>query len=76
MKTLTIRNVSDEIYNALIKLAHAEGRSLQEQTLKVLAYAKFLGDSTSIETARDIRAKLKGRKLGNSVKEIKADRSR
>ena len=76
MKTLTIRNVSDEIYDALIKLSRSEGRSLQEQTLKVLEYATFLGNSHSLESAKNIRQKLKGRKLGNSVREVRTERSR
>jgi hypothetical protein len=76
MKTLTIRNVSEDLYQALIKLSKSEGRSLQEQTLKVLEYAKFLSNSSSLETAKNIRKSLEGRKLGNSMKEIRSERSK
>lgn len=75
-KILTIRNVSDKLYKTISRLAQREGRSIQQQSLKLLEVAESVDKPDPIEKASRIRAKLANRKLGNLVSEIKEDRRR
>jgi plasmid stability protein len=76
MPAITIRNVPDDLYRTLVKLAGRNRRSLQQQLLVILEQARVLDDDSPLEKASRIRRKLAGRKLGNSVAELREERAR
>ncbi len=77
MRVLTVRNVPDDLYAALVRQAEQNRRSLQQQVLVLLERGRDLGAAESpLETAQRIRAQLAGRPLGDTVAEIRADRER
>lgn len=76
MKVITVRNVPDDVYEALADLARRNRRSLQQQVLVLLERAKVSQQSSPVERARSIRKKLQGRTLGDTVREIRRDRER
>ena len=76
MKVLTIRNVPDDLYRIIARLARKNRRSIQQQTLTILDRARILDSNTPLEKAANIRLQLKGRKLGNTIDELREERSR
>lgn len=76
MKALTIRNIPDDLYRVIVKLAKRNRRSIQQQTLVLLDRARALDMSPPTETARNIRLRLSGRHLGDTVKEVHQERRR
>ncbi|MGB0680842.1 MAG: FitA-like ribbon-helix-helix domain-containing protein, partial [Polyangiales bacterium] len=58
MRTLTIRNIPDDVYTALQALAVRNHRSLQQQTLLLLKHVPRLHMPSPIERARNIRTTL------------------
>ncbi len=76
MKTLTIRNIPDDLYKIIIQIAQRNRRSIQQQVLMILDKAKILDGISPVTTAKGIREKLNDRKLGNSVAEIRKERER
>ncbi|MSP59891.1 MAG: hypothetical protein EXR72_06040 [Myxococcales bacterium] len=75
-KALTVRDVPEPMYRALAALARRNRRSLQQQVLTLLERAQALPEEPPSETARSMRERLAGRKLGDTVAEVRRERSR
>ena len=76
MKSLTIRNIPDDLYKIIVNMAKSNHRSIQQQILCILERARIFSNRSPVERAKDIRHRLLGRKLGDTIKEIKEERSR
>lgn len=76
MKSLTIRNIPDDLYRVITRIAQRNRRSIQQQILTILEKARVLDSESPVERAMAIRKRLEGRKLGNTVEEIRKERSR
>ena len=76
MKTMTIRNIPDDLYRTITRIAQKNRRSLQQQVLSILDHARVLDGESPVERAAVIRQRLEGRKLGNTVEEIRKERFR
>ncbi|MBN1850228.1 MAG: hypothetical protein JW932_16775 [Deltaproteobacteria bacterium] len=75
MKTLTIRNVPDDLYKTISRIAQQNRRSIQQQVLVILDKARVYDNETPIDKAMAIRQALMGRDLGNTLEEIHAERN-
>ena len=76
MKTLTVREVPDEVYAVIRREAERNHRSLQEQVRQVLEKeARLRQGGFEAEVARWRRA-LAGRALGGTVADIRSGRGR
>lgn len=76
MKTLTVREVPDEVYAVIRHEAETNQRSIQEQVRYILAKEALLRQGGFGAAARQWRAKLASRNLGDTVKEIREARAR
>ena len=76
MKALTIRNVPDDLYRDLKELARRNRRSLQQQILVLLERVRVGRPPSAVQRAAEIRARLAGRDLGDTVAELCAERER
>lgn len=76
MKALSIRNLSDEVYEALKVMAAANHRSMQEQVRSMIERETKLAASSGLATARAWRLRLAGRELGDTVNDVRQDRAR
>lgn len=76
MRALTIRNIPDETYRALVARAQRNRRSLQQECLLLLERARSLEKAGGIGRARAIRERLQGRNLGDTVRELREERDR
>lgn len=76
MKTLTIREVPDEVYAVIRREAESGHRSIQEQVRYVLAKEARLREGGFRQAAATWRRKLAGRKLGDTVADIRSGRAR
>lgn len=76
MKTLTVRNVPDDLYRALSALASRNRRSLQQQVLVVLERVRVLDQPSPLRRSADWRKRLAGRFLGDTVSEVREERCR
>ena len=76
MKTITVRNVPDDLYGDLKRLAARNRRSLQQQALVLLERARIARLESPVERAAAIRRRLEGRALGDTVAEIRQERER
>ena len=76
MKNLSVRNVPDPLYRSLVEMAGRNRRSLQQQVLVILERARALEGIPPSQAAARIRQKLAGRRLGDTVAEVRAERSR
>ncbi len=77
MKTMTIRNIPDPVYNTLVEAARHEHRSLQEQVRYVLANEAQLQSRSVCEQAAEYRTRISGRPTECSVVEdVREDRER
>jgi len=75
MKAISIRNISDEVYEALKVMAAANHRSMQEQ-LRLIIEREVRVASPTMADARAWRARLAGRKLGDTVEDVRQGRDR
>ena len=73
---MTIRGVSEEVYQVLKKCANRNRRSMQEQIKAILDREAHLIEGGHLAKARQWRMQLAGRKLGNVVADIRKDRRR
>ena len=76
MKALSIRNLPDEVYDALKAMAAANHRSMQEQVRSMIERETRLAASPGLATARAWRLRLAGRELGDTVNDVRQDRAR
>lgn len=76
MKALSIRNLPDDVYEALKALAAANHRSMQEQVRCLIERETRLVAGPGLATARVWRSKLADRKLGDTVEDVRKDRAR
>ena len=76
MKTITVRNVSDDLYLDLRRLADRNRRSLQQQALVLLERGRLFQNGFPAKRAAEIREKLAGRKLGDTLRELRDERDR
>jgi plasmid stability protein len=76
MKTLTVRNVPDDLYRSLSSLAARNRRSLQQQVLVVLERVRALDQPSPLRRATEWRKRLQGRDLGDTVLEVFEERHR
>ena len=76
MKALSIRNLSDEAYEALKAMAVANHRSMQEQVRSMIERETRLAAKPGLAAARAWRLRLAGRELGDTVDDVRQDRAR
>jgi plasmid stability protein len=76
MKTMTIREVPDAVYEVIRAGAAAHRRSIQEEVRFILDKEAHLRRGAASDAARRWRERLEGRPLGNSVADIRAGRER
>ncbi len=76
MKSLSIRNLPDNTYKLLKKMARQNHRSLQEQVRFLLEQDTLLAHGGALEQARKWRKKLSGREFSDGVAMIRTDRER
>lgn len=76
MKSLSIRNLPDEIYERLKTMARQNHRSLQEQVRFLLEQDTRLAHGGVLEQARKWRRRLAGREFSDVVTMIRSDRER
>ncbi len=76
MKSISVRNVPDNVYTALQEMAKANHRSLQEQIKYILEREVSMVRSSPLATAANWRKRLKGRRFADTVKMIRQDRKR
>lgn len=74
MKALTIRGLSDKTYDALVKLAAKNRRSLQQQARLILEREGNIQRIGMLRQAKAWRARLQGRKWNNISSEIRKER--
>lgn len=76
MKALSIRNLPDNVYEALKAMASANHRSMQEQVRCLIEREAKLASGPGLTVAREWRMRLAGRKLGDTVEDVRQDRAR
>lgn len=76
MKSISLRNVPNDVYVALQEMARINHRSLQEQVRHILEQDVRLRRGSSVQTAAKWRSRLSGRRLSDSVQSIREDRQR
>jgi plasmid stability protein len=76
MKTLTIREVPDDVYAAIVREAQVGQRSIQEQVRFVLAKEARLRQGGFLDAARQWRQRVAGRELGDTLGELREGRER
>lgn len=76
MKALSIRNLPDEVYEALKKMAATNHRSMQEQVRCMIEREARLAAGSGLAEARAWRVRLTGRSLGDTVEDVRQDRAR
>ena len=76
MKIITIRNILDDLYRVIIRIAKRNRRSIQQQMLTIIERARILDTESPVEKAMQIRKRFSGRKRGNTVEEIREERNR
>lgn len=76
MKALTIRNIPDDLYRIIARIAQRNRRSMQQQVLSILDRTRILDSESPVEKAMEIRQRLAGRELGNTLDEIREERNR
>ena len=76
MKAMTIRNIPDDLYRTITRIAQRNRRSIQQQVLSILDRARILDGESPVERAAVIRQRLEGRELGKTVEELRKERLR
>ena len=76
MKAITIRNIPDDLYRSIERIARRNRRSIQQQVLLFLDKSRALDIESLVERAREIRGRLINRELGDTISEIREERSR
>lgn len=76
MKALSVRNLPDDVYEALRAMAASNHRSIQEQVRCLIEREAKLSSGPGVAAARAWRARLAGRTLGDTVADVRQDRAR
>lgn len=77
MKSLTIRNVPDDVYQSISDLARQQHRCMQEQLRIILQRASEVVQGRACQEAAKYRARFQNRPVARSVVEVlREDRSR
>lgn len=76
MKAFTIRNIPDDLYRIIARMAQRNRRSIQQQILSILDRARVLDSESPVRRAMTIRQNLAGRELGDTVDEVRKERMR
>ncbi len=76
MKALSVRNLPDDVYEALRAMAAANHRSVQEQVRCLIEREVRLASGSGLAAAREWRVRLAGRTLGDTVEDVRQDRAR
>lgn len=76
MKSISIRNVPDDVYQVLQAMAKVNRRSLQEQVKYLLEQQARLHRGSATATAAGWRRRLQDRKHSDTVGIVRKDRSR
>lgn len=76
MPALTIRDVPEDLYRLLKRLAERNRRSLQQELLIQLEHARLRATDSPLERARVLRESFAGRDMGDVVAEVRAERAR
>lgn len=76
MRSISLRNIPDEVYGALQTMAKANRRSLQEQIKWVLEKEVNLLKGSALSKASAWRKRLTDRDLSDTVAQIREDRKR
>lgn len=76
MKAISLRNISEPLYEALKEMAAKNQRSMQEQIRYLLRLEVKIASSTCLQSSRKWRKRLAGRKHTDSVAMIREDRQR
>jgi hypothetical protein len=77
MKSITIRDIPEDTYGTVVRLAERNRRSIQQQVIVLLDRARVLEKPSPLLVAREIRAQLAGRAdLGDTVRELREERGR
>ena len=76
MRSISIRNIPDEVYSVLQSMARQNRRSLQEQVRYLLEQEAMLVRDASSSKSREWRKKLQGRQFSNVPELIRKDRER
>ncbi len=76
MRALSIRNLPDDVYEALKAMAAANHRSMQEQVRSLIERETRLAAGSGLAAAREWRIRLSGRNLGDTVEDVRQDRAR
>jgi hypothetical protein len=76
MKSISIRNVPNDVYAALQQIAKSNRRSLQEQIKLILEREIKLSNRSFLAAAAEWRNRFQERKLSDTVEMIRKDRER
>jgi len=76
MRSISLRNVPDDVYLALQAMAKANRRSLQEQIKHLLEQEVRIRRGSSLAAARRWRRRLERRTHTDSVTLVREDRER
>ncbi len=76
MRSLSVRNLPDTVYEAIKSMADANHRSMQEQVRYLLEQEVKLVAGSPLYAAREWRERLADRTLANTVANVREDRRR
>ncbi len=76
MRSLSVRNLPDTVYEAIKRMADANHRSMQEQVRYLLEQEVKLVAGSPLYAAREWRERLADRTLANTVADVREDRRR
>jgi len=76
MRSISVRNVPDDVYEGMRNMAKANHRSLQEQIKLVLEQEVKLTRKSPLAQAAKWRKRLAGRQRTDAVELVRSDRSR
>ncbi len=76
MPQLTVRNVSERVYQRLKDRARTNRRSLEAEVRAILDQAALPDRTEVVRRATEMRARLVGRYHGDATAEIRKDRDR
>ena len=76
MKSLTVRGVEEDVYEALRELASKNRRSMQDQVKMILEREVSLSRGGHLQRCLSLRERLQGRDWGDVAAEIRNERAR